>query len=98
MENPNLVRVYNTYKDKNFTILGVALEQPGQKAQWLKAINDDKLTWKQISDMQFWNSPVVPQYGIQGIPFNVLLDPSGKVIAQGLRGEMLDAKLKSLFP
>ena len=98
MENPNLVRVYNTYKDKNFTILGVALEQPGQKAQWLKAISDDKLSWKQISDMQFWNSPVVAQYGIQGIPFNVLLDPSGKVIAQGLRGEMLDAKLKSLFP
>ena len=98
MENPNLVRVYNTYKDKNFTILGVALEQPGQKAQWLKAISDDKLSWKQISDMQFWNSPVVALYGIQGIPFNVLLDPSGKVIAQGLRGEMLDAKLKSLFP
>ena len=96
-ENPNLVRVYNTYKDKNFTILGVALERPGQRDEWLKAIKDDNLSWKQLSDLQFWNSPVVAQYGIEGIPFNVLLDTSGKVIAQGLRGEMLDAKLREVI-
>ena len=97
MENPNLVRVYNSYKDKNFTILGVALEKPGQKEAWLRAINEDNLGWKQISDLQFWDSPVVVQYGIQGIPFNVLLDPAGKILAQGLRGEMLDAKLREIL-
>jgi peroxiredoxin len=97
LENPNLVKAYNTFKEKNFTILGVALEQPGQKDKWLQAISDDKLTWTQISDHQFWGSPVVPLYGIQGIPFNVLLDPSGKVIAQSLRGEDLELKLQEVL-
>ena len=92
-ENPNLVKAYHQFKDKNFTVLGVSLDRPGQKDKWVKAINDDKLAWTNISDLQFWNSEVVSLYGFNGIPFNVLVDPEGKVIAEGLRGESLVAKL-----
>ncbi len=97
-ENPNLVNAYNKFKNKNFTILGVSLDRPGQKDKWLKAIKDDGLTWPQISDLQFWNSPVVATYGFDGIPFNVLLDPQGKVIAEGLRGSGLERKLSEVLP
>lgn len=92
-ENPNLVKAYHQFKDKNFTVLGVSLDRPGQKDKWLKAINDDKLAWTNISDLQFWNSPVVALYGFEGIPFNVLIDPQGKVIAESLRGRLLEEKL-----
>ena len=96
-ENPNLVKAYQQFKDKNFTILGVSLDRPGQKDKWLKAIQDDNLAWTNISDLQFWNSPVVPLYGIEGIPFNVLVDPQGKVIGQGLRGPALEVKLSEVL-
>lgn len=96
-ENPNLVKAYQQFRDKNFTILGVSLDRPGQKEKWLQAIKDDKLTWTNISDLQYWNSPVVAMYGFNGIPFNVLLDPDGKVIAQELRGQALEAKLNELL-
>lgn len=92
-ENPNLVKAYHQFKDKNFTVLGVSLDRPGQKDKWLKAIADDKLAWTNVSDLQFWNSPVVSLYGFEGIPFNVLLDPQGKVIAESLRGRLLEEKL-----
>lgn len=94
-ENPNLVKAYNMFKDKNFTILGVSLDE--DKAKWLKAIQDDKLAWKQISDLQFWNSAAVGLYGFDGIPYNVLLDPSGKIIATGLREEGLISKLQEIL-
>ena len=96
-ENPNLVNAYNQFKNKNFTVLGVSLDRPGQKAKWLKAINDDKLAWTNISDLQYWNSPVVALYGFDGIPFNVLIDPQGKVIAEGLRGPGLEARLSEVL-
>jgi len=96
-ENPNLVKAYNQFKDKNFTVLGVSLDRPGQKDKWLKAINDDNLTWTNISDLQWWSSPVVSLYGFEGIPFNILLDPQGKVIAEGLRGSRLEEKLGELL-
>ena len=92
-ENPNLVKAYHQFKDKNFTVLGVSLDRPGQKDNWIKAINDDKLAWTNVSDLQFWNSEVVSLYGFNGIPFNILVDPQGKVIAEGLRGQSLVAKL-----
>lgn len=92
-ENPNLVRAYHQFKSKNFTVLGVSLDRPGQKDNWVKAINDDKLAWTNVSDLQFWNSAVVSLYGINGIPFNVLVDPQGKVIAEALRGRSLVEKL-----
>ena len=96
-ENPNLVKAYNQFKDKNFTVLGVSLDRPGQKDKWLKAIDDDNLSWTNVSDLQFWNSPVVYLYGFDGIPFNVLIDPQGKVIGEGLRGAALEGKLQEVL-
>jgi peroxiredoxin len=90
-ENPNLVNAFQQFKNKNFTILGVSLDK--EKGPWQKAIADDQLTWTHISDLKFWDSQVVPMYGIQGIPYNVLLDPNGVVIAENLRGEELGKKL-----
>ena len=69
------------------------MDRPGQKDKWLKAIKDDNLAWTNISDLQDWNSPVVSVYGFEGIPFNILVDPQGKVIAQELRGSSLGEKL-----
>ena len=94
-ENPNVVEAYDQFKNKNFTILGVSLDK--DKGAWLKAIQNDHLNWKQISDLQYWNSAVVPLYQIQGIPYNVLIDPSGKIIATELRGGELVKKLKEVL-
>lgn len=94
-ENPNVVANYNQFKDKNFTILGVSLDQ--DKKSWLKAINDDGLVWKQISDLKFWNSEAAAKYHIQAIPFNVLIDPQGKIIATELRGSDLHDKLAEVL-
>lgn len=94
-ENPNVVAAYNKFKDKNFTILGVSLDQ--DKEAWLEAIAKDKLTWKHISDLKYWESVVVPMYKIEGIPFNVLLDPTGKIIATDLRGNDLEKTLTKLI-
>jgi len=95
MENPNVVAAYNKFKNRNFTILGVSLDQ--QKEAWINAIKNDNLSWTHVSDLKFWESPVVPLYGFDGIPFNVLLDPDGKVIAQSLRGPQLEAKLAEVL-
>ncbi|MBL7724321.1 MAG: TlpA family protein disulfide reductase [Chitinophagaceae bacterium] len=92
-ENPTVVKAFNKYKDKNFTILGVSLDRPGQKDEWMKAVMKDNLTWTQVSDLMFWSSPVVQLYSIEGIPYNVLVDPGGKIIAESLRGPALEAKL-----
>jgi peroxiredoxin len=94
-ENPNVVKAYQQFKDLNFTVLGVSLDK--EKSPWLKAISDDQLTWTNISDLKFWDSQVVPMYGIQGIPYNVLLDPNGVVVAENLRGEELISKLASII-
>jgi peroxiredoxin len=96
-ENPNVVQAFNQFKNKNFTILGVSLDRPGQKENWIKAIQEDKLTWTHISDLKFWQSEVVPVYQIGSIPFNVLVDPDGKVVAENLRGNALEQKLQELF-
>jgi peroxiredoxin len=93
-ENPNVVKVFNKYKDRNFHIIGVSLDRPGQKERWMKAIHDDKLEWTQVSDLKFWDNEVAKQYGIKAIPQNLLLDPDGKIIAKNLRGEELDQKLE----
>lgn len=94
-ENPNVVTAYNEFKNKNFTVLGVSLDK--DKASWLKAIKDDGLTWQHISDLQYWNSTAVPLYGFNGIPYNVLIDPQGKVLATELRGSALTAKLTEVL-
>lgn len=95
MENPNVVAAYNQYKDKNFTILGVSLDQ--KKEDWLKAIKQDNLTWTHISDLAFWKSKSVEIFRFDGIPYNVLIDPQGTIIAEGLRGEGLEQKLAELL-
>jgi peroxiredoxin len=86
-ENPNVVAAYQQFKNKNFTVLGVSLDQ--DKESWKKAIATDNLTWPHMSDLKQWESAAVPAYGIEGIPFNVLLDPSGKIIKSSLRGNEL---------
>ena len=96
-ENPNVVKTFNAYKDKPFTILSVSLDQPNAKDKWIKAIHDDNLTWTHVSDLQFWNNAVAKQYGIQAIPQNLLLDPQGKIIAKNLRSETLSEKLAEVF-
>jgi peroxiredoxin len=95
MENPNVVEAYNQFKGKNFTVLGVSLDMA--KEPWKKAIVDDNLNWAHISDLKQWNSVVVPMYGIQGIPFNVLVDPEGKIVAENLRGNDLQQKLSEVI-
>jgi len=87
-ENPNVVAAYNKFKNKNFTVLGVSLDD--DKDNWLKAINNDHLTWKQVSDLKKWSSAVVNLYGFDGIPYNVLIDPQGKILATELRESALD--------
>jgi peroxiredoxin len=96
-ENPNVVKTFNAYKDKPFTILSVSLDQPNAKDKWIKAIHDDNLTWTHVSDLQFWNNAVAKQYDIQAIPQNLLLDPEGKIIAKNLRGKTLSEKLAEVF-
>jgi peroxiredoxin len=96
-ENPNVVKAFNNYKDKGFTVLGVSLDQPNAKDKWMKAIHDDKLTWTQVSDLKYWKNEVAVQYGIQAIPQNYLIDPQGKIIGKNLRGEALNKKLEEIF-
>ncbi|MFI5132916.1 MAG: redoxin domain-containing protein [Chitinophagales bacterium] len=96
-ENPNVVKAYNKFKNKNFTILGVSLDKPGEKDKWLQAIKEDNLAWTQVSELKYWDSKVVPLYNIEGIPYNVLIDPQGKVIAEGLRGPELETKLQEVL-
>lgn len=95
MENPTVVAAYNKYKDKNFTILGVSLDE--NKEAWLAAIKKDQLTWQHVSDLKQWNSMVLPIYKFNGIPYNILIDPQGKVIAEELRGPALEAKLAAVL-
>jgi len=95
-ENPNVVAAYNKYKDKNFTVYSVSLDE--KKDNWVKAIQDDKLSWpNHVSELKGWESQVVKQYGIEAIPSNFLLDTSGRIIAHDLRGEALETKLAQII-
>ena len=91
LENPNVVKTYNKFKDKNFTVLGVSLDQ--QKQAWVNAIEKDNLTWTHVSDLQFWNNAAAQLYRVQSIPQNFLVDPNGKIVAKDLRGPDLEKKL-----
>lgn len=96
-ENPNVVAAFNKYRHQGFTVLGVSLDQPGKKDAWLKAIEDDKLYWTQVSDFKYWNNEVSKSFGVQAIPFNFLLDPNGKIIARNIRDKELQTKLAEIF-
>ena len=96
-ENPNLVKAYAAYKDKGFEILGVSLDNKDGKEAWVKAIEKDGLTWTQVSDLNSWNNEVARSYGVRAVPQSYLIDPQGVIVAQNLRGEALEAKLKEIF-
>lgn len=94
-ENPNIVAAWEKYKDKNFAVLGVSLDRT--RDQWLAAIEKDKLTWTQVSDLKYWNSEAAVLYCIRWIPMSYLIDPEGKIVAVGLEGEELHNKLEELL-
>lgn len=96
-ENPIVVKAFHQYKDKNFDILSVSLDQPGKRDAWIKAIHDDQLAWKHVSDLKYWNNEVAQLYMVKSIPQNFLIDPKGKIIAANLRGEALSKKLSELL-
>jgi thiol-disulfide isomerase/thioredoxin len=96
-ENPNVVKVYQAYKQKGFEVFSVSLDE--DRAKWMQAVREDGLIWNNhVSDLAGWNSSVVPLYKIESIPFPVLIDQQGKIVALGesLRGKGLESKLKSL--
>jgi peroxiredoxin len=94
-ENPNVVRAYHKYKDKGFTVFGVSLDR--SKQDWMNAIKQDGLVWTHVSDLKYWQSEAAKTYNITGIPFSLLLDPNGVIIAKNLRGAALDNKLNEIF-
>jgi len=94
-ENPNVVLAYNKYKGKNFTVLGVSLDQA--KEAWVNAIGMDNLTWTHISDLRGWGNSVAHQFDITSIPQNFLVDPEGKIVGKNLRGPALERKLERLL-
>ncbi|GAB2710216.1 thiol:disulfide interchange protein [Hymenobacter frigidus] len=96
-ENPSVVKAYQAFKDKGFTVLGVSLDKEGGRDAWLRAIAKDGLAWTQVSDLKFWNNAVALDYGVQSVPQNFLLDPQGKIVATNLRGEELYRTLGKLL-
>jgi peroxiredoxin len=96
-ENPNVVKAYEAFKDKGFTILGVSLDNEKGHGAWVKAIQDDNLTWAHVSDLKYWNNEAAKLYVINSIPANFLLDPNGKIIGRNLRGEALTKKLGEIL-
>lgn len=94
-ENPNVVKAYQKFKDKDFDVFAVSLDK--KKEAWVKAIEKDNLTWTHVSDLQFWNSAPAQLYGVRAIPANYLIDPQGKIVAKNLYGEELENLLDELL-
>ncbi len=94
-ENPNIVAIYNDYKDKGFDVVGISLDR--KKEDWLKAIEDDKLSWNHLSDLAFWKNAAAKLYGVNSIPHSILLDAEGVIIAKNLKGEALRNKIAELL-
>ncbi len=94
-ENPNVVRAYHRFKSKGFEVFGVSLDR--NKQDWMQAIQEDGLVWTQVSDLQYFNSQAARDYNIQAIPFSILLDKDGKIIAKNLRGAALEQKLEEVL-
>jgi len=94
-ENPNVLKAYQKFSPKGFTVLGVSLDDSAEK--WKKAVEDDKMPWTQVSDLKGWKNEVSTYYGIQGIPSNYLVDPNGVIVARNLRGVALERKLQEVL-
>ncbi len=97
-ENPNVVKAFQQFKNKNFHIVSISLDQPGAKDKWIDAIHKDNLTWTHVSDLKYWENDVAKQYGIRAIPQNFLVDPQGNIVAKNLNGEELEKKLSEFLP
>ena len=97
MENPNVVRVYEKYHDKGLEIISVSLDKQGQKSRWLKAIEDDKMNWHHVSNLQYWSEPVARMYNVSSIPATFILDENGTIVAKKLRGKALEDKIAELL-
>jgi peroxiredoxin len=93
-ENPNVVKAYQRFKDKGFEVFGVSLDRT--KEDWVKAIAEDGLTWTHVSDLKYFESQAARDYNINAIPFSILLDKTGKIIAKNLRGAALEKKLEEV--
>ena len=95
MENPNVVRMYEKFHDQGFEILGVSLDR--SKDAWVKAIDDDGLNWLHVSDLKYWSSEAGQTYGVRAIPYTVLLDREGRIVAKKLRGRALENRVEKLL-
>lgn len=96
-ENPNIVRVYEKYKDKGLEIIGVSLDRPGHKERWKKAIEDDNLNWHHVGSLQYFNDPVARLYNVSSIPASFILDENGKIVAKKLRGRALEEQISKML-
>lgn len=96
-ENPNVVRAFNLYKEKNFTVIGISLDDKAHRENWIRAIEKDGLHWTQVSDLKGWDNQAAKLYGISSIPQNFLIDPNGVIVGKNLRGDELDKKLAAIF-
>ncbi len=97
-ESPNMVKVYNKYKDKGLNIISVSLDRPGQKEKWVEAIKEDNLgEWDHISHLEFWKEPIARKYGVTAIPATFILDEQGVIVAKNLRGDALSEKIGELL-
>jgi len=94
-ENPNIVAVYNDYKDKGFSVFGVSLDR--DRDAWLKAIDDDKLTWDHVSDLAYWNNEAAQLYAVNSIPSSLIVDKNGRIVAKNKRGEELRETISELL-
>ena len=94
-ENPNLVKIYNKFNNKGFEIIGVSLDK--SKSQWVKAIEDDHLTWNHVSNLKFWQDPIARLYKVSAIPASFILDEKGVIVSRNLRGYQLEAKISELL-
>ncbi|UPK67310.1 TlpA disulfide reductase family protein [Chitinophaga filiformis] len=96
-ENPNLIKMYNKFKDQNFTIIGISLDRQESKALWLAAIKKDGVSWLQLSDLKSWDNSAAKLYGVRAIPQNFLIDPDGNIIGKTLFGKDLETKLTEIL-
>ncbi|WP_019039333.1 TlpA disulfide reductase family protein [Psychroflexus tropicus] len=94
IENPNIVSIYNDYKDSGFNVIGVSLDKPNRKDAWEKAIADDNLEWNHVSNLKHWQEPIAQKYGVRAIPAAFLIDENGIIIGKDLRGDDLRNKVK----
>ena len=94
-EMPNVVAAYEKYHAKGFDVVGLSFDN--KKEPWVKAIADQKMPWVHLSDLKGWRTVASEVYDVNSIPDNLLIDPQGKIVARGLRGEGLQAKLKEIL-